>query len=65
MNLEEMLAPADTSFHNLRRLNRFVKVVKATYHSRYKDTRSEHLPLEPLLTRELDQALGRTAPMGR
>ncbi|QRG40377.1 hypothetical protein FDK38_004846 [Candidozyma auris] len=65
MNLEEMLAPADTSFHNLRRLNRFVKVVKATYHSRYKDTRSEHLPLEPLSTRELDQALGRTAPMGR
>lgn len=65
MNLEEMLAPADTSFHNLRRLNRFVKVVKATYHSRYKDTRSEHLPLEPLLTLELDQALGLTTPMGR
>lgn len=65
MNLKEMLSLADTSFHNLRRLNRFVKVVKATYHSRYKDTRSEHLPLEPLLTRELDHALGRTTPMGR
>lgn len=64
MALEAMLAPTDMSFHNLRQLNWFFKVVRITYRQRYNRSRDASA-LEPLLQAELTAALKRIPPMGR
>ena len=64
MNLNEMLAPADTSYENLRKLNWFVKTVKRVYSRRRREALEGSDPV-PLLPRELKKALGETFPLGR
>ena len=64
MNLNEMLAPADTSYENLRKLNWFVKTVKRVYSRRRRESLEGSDPV-PLLPRELKKALGETLPLGR
>lgn len=64
MLLNFMLAPQDTSFANLRRLNWFGKVVRKVYSARHREAGDGNI-LEPLLNRLLVGALNRTDPMGR
>lgn len=64
MNLREMLAPEDTSFDNLRKLNWFVKIVRITYKGR-RQLGNEGVTLPELLNRALRSAMRRVTPMGQ
>lgn len=64
MNLREMLAPEDTSFDNLRKLNWFVKAVKLMYGKRRR-TEAEGGQLSVFLIREMKKTIRQILPMGR
>lgn len=64
MHLREMLAPLNTSYENLRKLNWFVKLVYKVYSVRRREEENGHI-LAPLLDILLARALRRTDPLGR
>ncbi|KNE01954.2 hypothetical protein QG37_00889 [Candidozyma auris] len=64
MNLREMLAPEDTSFDTLRKLNWFVKIVRITYKGR-RQSGNEGVTLPELSSRALRSAMRRVTPMGQ
>lgn len=63
MSLEEMVAPVDTSFENLKRLNRFFKIVKRTYAIRQAMPQRGDILLQYPTNRELNRFMAVVVPM--
>ncbi|PVH15566.1 uncharacterized protein CXQ87_003410 [Candidozyma duobushaemuli] len=62
MHLNSMLAPADTTFKNLRRLNWFVKIVRYTYWSKERVSELQGEPHNPLSPQQLKRAMNSVSP---